>query len=362
MEQEIFKKADEEVEKILENNWQQQAKILKEQTAVFLHSVEDIRKEIESYNLGQRKIYSLKQVLNKANNPEQVQKDIDQIKKNNTINQNNFLSFLALVDNYSKNLNSYLEHSIKTIYVYRNSKGTVKLYELTGEIDTSVIKFNVASKGRGAVGTYKSPLRNREKYTKLEVLNNDGLIEAYNTAYNRGMQIKKQLNSSDKAKEKKLSGMWVYWKDHNRWDKMKVNTVGDLAEAYAYFALDDARNKKFATLKTLETRVKHFMLDGVAKVDNISGVLYSDVFANKQQYAIKSMGASFMGYQQVLKIADTIMVLAPKDIVSYMKKEYEKLKQKNKLKKGQRNKIFNSEVNKNIDEILEQLIDNLEQP
>ena len=72
MEHEVFKKVDEEVEKILENDWQERAKILKEQTIKFLHSIENIRKEVESYNLGQKKIHSLKRISDKDNKPEYV--------------------------------------------------------------------------------------------------------------------------------------------------------------------------------------------------------------------------------------------------------------------------------------------------
>jgi hypothetical protein len=87
---------------------------------------------------------------------------------------------------------------------------------------------------------------------------------------------------------------------------MYVATLGDLAEAYAYFALEEKRRRYFAIQADIEKRIRHFMKEGVAQVDSVSGLFWRDVEGAGQQYAIKAAGASIAGYRQTVSLASTL--------------------------------------------------------
>lgn len=353
-----YELADDAVKQELKINWLQRATELKQQTDIFLRNIKHIRSNVESFNLAQSNIHKLKRTLS-TSNTDNAEEIVDEIKKLKEviIDQQQFMEFLKYVDNYVKQLNLYFGQTIKTVYVYKNARGEVKLYEVTGTID-EVTKYRQGSHGRGAGATYKSNVTKNAGYREMEEIpKNENLIETYKEALSRALATRKKLKAYNLTNNTEFKGMYVYWQlQKDYWEKMKVNTTGDLAEGYAYFALDEARGKVFRIEQNLEKRIGHFMLKGVAQVDSISGLFWGDVQAGQAQYAIKAAGASTMGYKQVLELADSINIYSPEQIVVLMEEEWNKIQEKINSPYGQRNKRLNEAIDQEINNILDDFI------
>jgi len=80
---------------------------------------------------------------------------------------------------------------------------------------------------------------------------------------------------------------------------------GDLAEAYASFFLMELY--KFSGAAPWPNLVIYFE-DGVAKVDNSSGLYSADILGEKANYAVKSAKADLPGYMQMLQLAQNIVL------------------------------------------------------
>lgn len=106
----------------------------------------------------------------------------------------------------------------------------------------------------------------------------------------------------------------VFWKveTENIWYKLTVGgAAGDLAEAYAYFFYTgggEGNNPNTLFLGKIYNRnMDYFIREGVANVDNISGLYASDVTTNEYDYAVKSLNASLPGYTQMVTLANKIL-------------------------------------------------------
>ena len=97
----------------------------------------------------------------------------------------------------------------------------------------------------------------------------------------------------------------------------------------------------------MEENIEDYMLQGVALVDNVSGLLQGDVTVGDIEYGVKSAGASVLGLTQITRLAQKILKDANFD-VNKLREEKERLRKRGK----QRNTKATDMVNDAIDEII----------
>lgn len=99
---------------------------------------------------------------------------------------------------------------------------------------------------------------------------------------------------------------YVFWKPTKaqHWFKMKISgKEGDINEAYAAFYYKGGDT----FLQQLYDNLDYFYREGVAKVDNISGLYSSDIQAEQYNYAVKGFNASLPGFRQMISLTRRIL-------------------------------------------------------
>lgn len=103
-----------------------------------------------------------------------------------------------------------------------------------------------------------------------------------------------------------------------------------MAEAYSFFYFTG----KYNFNQEREQNVNTFIMEGVVKVDAISGLYQGDISEEElaYDYAIKKGNASFLQLGQVIKLSEKILTAAKnkENIISLVMKEYDEEKEKNK--------------------------------
>lgn len=132
----------------------------------------------------------------------------------------------------------------------------------------------------------------------------------------RGLTELKKLNQAySKA-------MWLYGKFNpfifwrlryeKEWNEIFIGGAsGDISEAYALFFYQRAKDHNvedfFPDHDQLHDRnLDTFITEGIAEVDNVSGLYATDVQAGDYGYAVKALNASLPGITQMLKLAREI--------------------------------------------------------
>lgn len=103
---------------------------------------------------------------------------------------------------------------------------------------------------------------------------------------------------------------YVFWKnsDQTNWHQLRIGGArGDIAEAYAYFFLGGYGSREATEAlfsgQIFSRNMSHFIEQGVAKVDNVSGLYEADIMTDKIGYAVKSLSASLPGIHQMIELA-----------------------------------------------------------
>lgn len=190
-------------------------------------------------------------------------------------------------------LNNFLGQKVTMVFVYEGSNGP-ELYELNSY---EVLKYDY-SKNNSLIARYNVNSQNLSAVaTKLEI---DADLK-FNLAGLKGTYAE-VLYRYEVARNK--NKRQVLWKLNNKWSGLTVSAKGDINEAYAVFVLQNAPYPKFES--HIEENVRDFMMEGVRKVNNISGLLQGDTTMGNIEYGIKSAGASTLGLKQILSIAKMI--------------------------------------------------------
>lgn len=146
---------------------------------------------------------------------------------------------------------------------------------------------------------------NKMKANFQNALKSDQLIENKQLA-----SLNQTYNSALFDNFYKFQNSYVFWKplSAQHWFKMKISGgAGDISEAYAYFFYKGKDLSYSFASNHLYDNLDVFFRQGVAKVDNISGLYSSDILDNKYNYAVKSLQASLPGYMQMLRLAQNIL-------------------------------------------------------
>lgn len=198
---------------------------------------------------------------------------------------------------FQEKVNAFLEQEIVMTFVYDGAEGP-ELYRIRSE---DLLSYDYSSGGK---------LSARYRVTQ-NMLSDTSVLEKLKTA-----SEKMNFNEAGlKTTYREVLERYRISKTHNRrvvlwnidddWQGMTVSSEGDIQEAYAGFVL---LNKSYPSFNDImEIMVRDYMVNGVANVDNISGLLQGDVTMGQYEYGIKSAGASVLGLKQMRDLAELIM-------------------------------------------------------
>ena len=198
---------------------------------------------------------------------------------------------------FQESVNAFLEQEIIMTFVYDGEDGP-ELYRMKGE---DMLAYDYSSQGKLAARyrvtqnmlSDKSVLEKLKTVTEKTNFNEEGLKSTYKEVLER-YRISKTHHRHV-----------VLWNLDDDWQGMTVSSEGDIQEAYAGFVL---LNKSYPSFNDMmEIMVRDYMVNGVANVDNISGLLQGDVTMGQYEYGIKSAGASVLGLKQMRDLAELIM-------------------------------------------------------
>lgn len=314
-------------------------------TKVFLKNIDLIYTKIQNFNIYQKSAHKLRELASGKKKFSQSQissfkKDLE-IYKGYQIADKEFEIFYSQIEQYQKALNQYLGKTIKTIFLYQDKNGAVEIYELVGDLSKAITK-DIASRGGGLSARFSaSKINDSSVFQKYKTaLDSENVTKTYTEVLLRGQESRKYL---------KKRGMLVFWQPTGVWKKMYVaGGAGDIGEAYLSFMFSEERMRMFHG--SMEQDIDVFMIDGVALVNNISGLLKGDFSVDDTEYAAKAENASVMGYKQIMNIANNINK-NPDKVADIMNKEYNKILRKEKSGKGRRNKLIECLDKTLIDEI-----------
>lgn len=257
-------------------------------------------------------------------------------------------NFYQAAFTFHEEINAILGKNIQTIIVLEDEKQNPIVYSVSQE---DLFKNEMISFGE----TSKTARLNARFNVSVEQMKKAGLAALQRDNFNDNLDIE-NLNEAYKNiiyrydKYKRLV-MWIYPNNPKTWNKSKITSKGDIAEAYAMFFLKKAQYN--FNSKNKEENIHYFMTLGVSKVDNVSGLLQGDVSTEKYDYAIKSAGASYMSVIQIVALAEKI--IKKNYSISNLKEEKDKLEKK---KQKSRNKIESFIEDKTLiefDEIIKEI-------
>lgn len=322
-----------EVEQGLGPEIQQSVQVLHSAAADYMRVVNDLSFQIQVFRDTLKRQKELRKTVKDYESAEEYLQNKEQIAE--------FLHVSQIPEKlYSESfkfqniLNEVLGQKIVMTFVYAGKNGP-ELYEMLSE---KVLKFDY-SKNNQLTARYNIAQNQLKDLARNMELDNDlkfslpGLKSTYQEVMHR----------YEIARDRKT--YMVMWDKGDYWEKLKVSSAGDINEAYAKFILENQADPSFTL--GMEENIEDYMLQGVALVDNISGLLQGDVTIGNIEYGVKSAGASVLGLTQITKLAQKILKDATFD-VNKLREEKERLRKRGK----QRNTKATDMVNDAIDEII----------
>lgn len=242
------------------------------------------------------------------------------------------------MEEFSNELNKFLNQKTKLTYVYTNNKGKDPIVFLVDDIG-EIMSKDMGSKGAGIktrINMSKTKamqaLKNangaiqrlaEENYMTSEQIKN--LKSSYNQIVSRFNRYKYQVQSGEK-KSKRVHV--IMWKPEMDWKIVVMgNNIGDIKEAYVNAVI----NRKGFLSNEMEKNIDDFM-QYVSQVDATPGMLQGDVSqvlndGSTIEYAVKGANASFMSFQLAINLAIEILSAQPpfdKQALKNKKQEYAK--------------------------------------
>lgn len=234
--------------------------------------------------------------------------------------EEDFEKIMNAVFKLQDRMNNLLDQKIQMIFAYEDGSGHITLYEMDNTAEHLTI-----GKHRGAFsGRYmgmKSILEQMKDRQLDKAKEETRLDPTYQEVYRR------YTISKNRMKKAKSSAI-ILWKTGGAWSGVKVSSAGVLSEAYVNFYIWE-----YEFSSDIEQAVGQFMMEGTMQVDNISGFLQGDISKDGVEYGVKSAGASAMGYSQIIKYAQEILMTPDEYLKDYALglKEYLAGKGKTKL-------------------------------
>ena len=337
--------------KELENIMKSDVLKLRKIAANFLQTALEVQTEIKNIEVlmyQQKKIR--KQIMNelgvtgrfvKSYETEQYQLNREKIKEELEGDMVEKLYQAAFT--FHEEINKILGQEVRTVILLPDESGNPLLFNLTKEqiFDNKILTFEETSKSARLAARFRT---NAEKMRsagikaleKNQVGNSNLNLNKLNKTY---QDVMYRYDNFDRFV------LWLY--PSKVWNWMRVSARGDIAEAYAFFFLIESEYKfNHNDNKNKEHNIDDFMRNGVANVNNISGLLRGDIESadGSIQYAIKSLNASYMSISQMITLAKTIISskkeFTVNDLRGYKKSlQTRKQKVRNALKTSLTNQI-----------------------
>lgn len=335
---------DQEIEKIDQDILSKDQIKLKKIAITFLSTVNEVQikiQNIEKMMLAQKKLRN--QIRNelKVTGKFLSEYETDEYRKNkeelnNELRSQEVEKLYRAAFTFHTEVNKILEQEVITILALPNKQGNLELFHVTEEelFNNNILSFEETSKTSRLTARFKVTAE-QMRAAGFRALNRDDLnIEDKLNVNNLNVAYKTILQRYDKYKRLVL---WLFPTNPKTWWHSKISARGDIAEAYSMFFLKKAEYD-FNSIEP-ETNIHYFMVEGVADVDNISGLLQGDISDGQFEYAIKSADASYMSIQQIIPLAEDIINnknYSKEDLLKY-KEELKKRKSKkarNEIKEG----------------------------
>lgn len=233
---------------------------------------------------------------------------------------------------FSKELNSFLNQKTQLTYVYTNTKGKDPVIFLVDDIG-QIMHKGMGSKGAGiktridmsrktaaqaikGANTAIRKLAEEDYMTTIQIKNLKG---SYNQVIYRYNKYKYQVQKGDN--KSKIVHI-ILWKPDIDWRIVIMgNNMGDIKQAYV-----NALINRIGFLSVeMEKNINDFM-QYVSQVDATPGMLQGDVSETLEdgstiQYAVKGAKASFMSLQLAINLAIEILTAKPPFDQSALKKK-----------------------------------------
>lgn len=317
-----FEKSAEEITDIIEKNIAEIAsgnlnegvKQLKEIALDFLKIYRINMPILQNIQTNLVRMQSLKQtILERAERPPQSQllvQEYSKIKKQNQtrITQYDCITTL-LTESFRFNdriLKVITGHDQRIAVVIPRAKSAPYVMDMSFEeamAQNSGVRIVPEIRDGKIVGRLRFNMKNMgDSLTKInqqDTTINTVSLNQLNEAYKESLDIYQKFHP------------YVFWyippKRKNGWSVMRVGGAkGDFAEAYANFFYMKYKQEEsiFPSKWTLYDRnLDYFLREGVANVDNVSGLMTADIVGRQIDYAVKSSKASLPGLTQMVNLA-----------------------------------------------------------
>lgn len=342
-----------EINKLLANQLYEKGKqqnlIMKKAALKFLISAKENEKRIKEIEERAKILHNLRsslgfkkgkapneQILNKYNE----EKEKIQIQK---LQVGQFQNFFKEMMIFNESILSILEGKQLISIVVENSKKQPVILDITLEDFFKlggVIKEDISSSGKITGRINLSVLQTHDNLQSA--LQGDKILD--NNSFEK-LQQTYILAKTDYQNH----SPYAFWKinQQDKWHGIKIaGGLGDIAEAYSMFAHEyGPSTEKF---NNLYNNLDVFFREGVAQVDNISGLYTSDITtSNGYSLAVKAANASLPGFVQMIDLANKIIkneVNTVEDLqkITNKKKGLNEQGLKENLSFGLRNKIYES--------------------
>ena len=189
---------------------------------------------------------------------------------------------------------------------------------------------------------------------------------AYKGVINRLQRFRKMRNQIRRKNYKNLKsssslkGSLLLWKNNSEWEAAKIESEGDIKEAYVAMLMADHIDKCLCQINAGQPDyyndyfIQQFFIKFIMNVTSLAAIVEEDVVARDIQYAVKSIAASLPSIKQYIDTAKYIIDspggLNKEEIEQYLNSEY------NKPKTILRNSIvdnFSKISNDTIDTVVE---------
>ena len=327
----------EEVEKAIPMEAQQSIQVLRTAAINYIRVLDDLSLHLQYFKETLKRQKELRKLMKAGCSNE----DLDEEYLKNKDEISTFLQVSQIPQTlYSESfkfqniLNEVLGQKIVMTFVYVGKNGP-ELYEMTSD---KVLRFDYSSRNQ-LTARYSIAQEQLNELGRNMELDSDlkfslpGLKSTY-TEVMRRYEI---------ARDRKT--YMVMWDKGDYWEKWKVSSAGDINEAYAKFILENQADPSFTL--GMEENIEDYITQGVALVDNISGLLQGDVTIGNIEYGIKSAGASTLGLAQMRTLANKILNDAQFD-VNKLRQEQARLRARGK----QRNVKSAEMVDDKVEEII----------
>lgn len=323
----------------LEEIIQYNSNALKVSAALFIKNYIEVKDQIQTIEELSQKMQEMRRMAQKAGNnlPQEYEEYAKARKQLMTTAW--WQKVQSNVDKFQTDLNAVLGQKISTVYVAASGRGAnkkVHIYELP---QGKFIKPGISSSGH-VVGRYQVSLQSLKK-AAIEIVPDDAhysqaLAETYLLA----------LERYNKLKAQKIAGF--YWKNSkNKYEMITVSNKGDIGEAFLHASLG---KRKIMIGQNKEGNLKRFA-KLVAQVDSGSGLLFGDFSGqNGIEYAAKTEGASVLGMQQMIKLAEEIILgqIVDKTTLQQKQKQY--------LAQSSLRNYIKTNIEENIDDLIRSIL------